>query len=120
VDQHVDLSWLQVFPRKPHPMENEYHTLCCGLSGIMYAIELVEGQDRPRQLQPAKYSYKHGKTTGLLLRLTDSIAHSGKVVIMDSGFCVLKALINSLHWLVCLLQLSSRNVASGLSTLTEM
>jgi hypothetical protein len=84
-------GWMFV-PRKPHPMGNEYRTLCCGLSGIMYAIELVEGKDRPRQLQPAKYS-EHSKTTGLQLRLTDSIAHSGRVVIMDSGFCVLKALI---------------------------
>jgi hypothetical protein len=58
----------------------------------MYAIELVEGKDRPRAQPYAKYS-EHGKTTGLLLRLTDSIAHSGRIVIMDSGFCVLKALI---------------------------
>ena len=84
-------GWMFV-PRKPHPMGNEYHTLCCGVSGIMYAIELVEGKDRPRQQQAARYS-EHGKTTGLLLRLTDSIAYSGRVVIMDSGFCVLKALI---------------------------
>jgi hypothetical protein len=72
-------------------MGNEYHTLCCGLSGDMYAIELVEGKDQ-RQLQPANY-LEHGKTTGLLLRLTESIAHSGRVVIMDSEFSVLKKLI---------------------------
>jgi hypothetical protein len=30
-------GWMYV-PRKPHPIGNEYHTLCCGLSGIMYAI----------------------------------------------------------------------------------
>jgi hypothetical protein len=85
-------GWMFV-PRKSHPMGNIYHTLCCGLSEIMYAIELVEGKYQPpRQLQPAKYS-DHGKTTGLLLQMTDSNAHSGRVVIMDSGFCVLKALI---------------------------
>ena len=84
-------GWMFV-PRKPHPMGNEYHSICCGLSGVMYAIELVEGKDRPRQLPPPKYN-EYGKTTGLLLRLTDSIAHSGRVVIMDSGFCVLKALV---------------------------
>ena len=84
-------GWMYV-PRKPHPTGNEYHSICCGVSGVMYAIELVEGKDRPRAQQHAKYS-EHGKTTGLLLRLTDSIAHSGRIVIMDSGFCVLKALI---------------------------
>ena len=36
-------------PRKPHPYGNEYHSICCGLSGIMYAIEIVEGKDRPRE-----------------------------------------------------------------------
>jgi hypothetical protein len=46
-------GWMFV-PRKPHPMGNEYHSLCCGLSGIMYAIKLVEDKDRPRQLPPPK------------------------------------------------------------------
>ena len=45
---------------------------------------------------------EHGKTVGLLLRLTESIHHSGRVVIMDSGFCVLQALIKlatfGLYW----------------------
>jgi hypothetical protein len=84
-------GWMFV-PRKPHPMGNEYHSICCGVSGIMYAIELVKGKDRPTQLAPEKFS-EHGKTTGLLLRLTESIHHSGRVVIMDSGFCVLQALV---------------------------
>ena len=84
-------GWMFV-PRKPHPMGNEYHSICCGVSGIMYAIELVKGKDRPPQLAPEKFS-EHGKTAGLLLRLTESIHHSGRVVIMDSGFCVLLALV---------------------------
>jgi Transposase IS4 len=79
-------------PRKPHPMGNEYHSICCGVCGIMYAIELVKVKDRPQQLAPEKFS-EHGKTVGLLLRLTESIHHSGQVVIMDSGFCVLLALV---------------------------
>ncbi|KAI2500665.1 Transposase IS4 [Fragilaria crotonensis] len=84
-------GWVFV-PRKPHPKGNEYHSICCGLSGIMFAIELVQGKDRPSQIPNEKYS-EHGKTTGLLMRLTESIHHSGRVVIMDSGFCVLKGLV---------------------------
>ena len=84
-------GWMFV-PRKPHPMGNEYHSICCGVSGFMFAIELVKGKDRPPQLAPEIFS-EHGKTTGLLLRLTESIHHSGRVVIMDSGFCVLQALV---------------------------
>ncbi|KAI2504308.1 xylulose kinase [Fragilaria crotonensis] len=84
-------GWMFV-PRKPHPMGNEYHSICCGLSGIMFAIELVQGKDEPSQIPNEKYS-EHGKTAGLLMRLTESIHHSGRVVIMDSGFCALQSLI---------------------------
>jgi Transposase IS4 len=46
------------------------------------------------QLSPNKtFLEEHGKTTDLLLRLTKFIHHSGRVVIMDSGFCVLLALV---------------------------
>ena len=37
-------------PRKPWPFGNEYHTLCCCTSGIMWGIEVVEGKDRPAQI----------------------------------------------------------------------
>ena len=47
---------------------------------------------RPPQI-PAENFSEHGKTAGLLLRLTESIHHSGRVVIMDSSFCVLLALV---------------------------
>ena len=79
-------------PRKLHPIGNEYHSICCGLSGVIYSIEFVEGKDRPRKLPPKEYS-EHGRTIGLLMRLPESIHLSGRVVIMDSGFCVLKALM---------------------------
>ncbi len=64
-----------------------------GLTGKMFAIELVQGKDPPSQISNEKYS-EHGMKIGLLMRLTESIHHSGKVVIMDSGFCLLKGLVN--------------------------
>jgi hypothetical protein len=84
-------GWMFV-PRKPHPMGNEYHSICCGLSGIMYTIELVEGKDEPAQ-KPRDETNTKGKTVGLRLRLTKSIVGRGMVVILDSGFCVLQGLI---------------------------
>ena len=36
-------------PRKPHPFGNEWHTACCGLCGVLFVLELVEGKDRPPQ-----------------------------------------------------------------------
>ena len=77
-------------PRKPHPIGNEYHSICCGLSSIMFAIELVEGRARPKEL-PSDPKTK--KTTCLLLRLCKSMYSAGKVVILDSGFCVLEGLV---------------------------
>jgi hypothetical protein len=58
----------------------------------MYGIEIVEGKDEPPQ-RAHLHHHADGKTVGLLLRLCKSIAGRGKVVILDSGFCVLKGLI---------------------------
>lgn len=79
-------------PRKPWPFGNEWHTICCANSGVMYAIELVEGKDRPREMGPSEFENLGGKTVGLLLRLTKQIWNLGKVVVLDSGFCVARAL----------------------------
>ena len=78
-------------PRKPHPFGNEYHSICCGKSGIMYAVEIVEGKDHPKERSDE--TNKNGKTVGLLLRLTRRLHGTGKLVILDSGFCVLKGLV---------------------------
>ena len=84
-------GWMYV-PRKPHPYGNEYHTIACGESGILYALEIVEGKSRPREKAKEKYS-ELGTTAGLLLRLCEAIFDTGKIVVLDSGFCVLQALI---------------------------
>ena len=39
----MDLPGFMYVPRKPHPKRNEYHSICCSISGIMFGIELVEG-----------------------------------------------------------------------------
>ena len=53
-------------PCKPWPFGNEYHTVCCCLSGIMWGIDLVKGKDCPRQLGQHEYE-ELGSTVGLLL-----------------------------------------------------
>ena len=52
----------------------------------------MEGKDRPPELGKKKYEEK-GKTVGLMCQLTAPIHHTGKVVIMDSGFGVLEGLL---------------------------
>ena len=79
-------------PRKPWPLGNEYHTIACGLSVIIYQLELVEGKDEPVERVRKPFS-QLGKTIGLLLRLTKPLWHTSKVVVLDSGFCVLKGLV---------------------------
>ena len=78
--------------RKPWPFGNQYHTICCCKTGILWRAEIVKGKDTPPERPPKKYS-SHGKTAALLLRLTEPIWGSGRVVILDSGFCVLKAIV---------------------------
>ena len=78
-------------PRKPWPLGNEYHTIACGNSGVLFASEIVEGKDIAKQAPPKEYSEK-GKTAGLLLRLCKTIFGSSKCVVLDSGFCVLEAI----------------------------
>ena len=58
--------WINMFscpgfifvPRKPHPFGNEYHTICCCKSGILWQMELVEGKDRPPEALPPKYDWR--------------------------------------------------------------
>ena len=79
-------------PRKPWPFGNEYHTICCCSSGIMWGIDLVEGKDHPQQLGIQQYD-NFGSTVGLLLQMLSPIYHKGFIVILDSGSCVLKGII---------------------------
>jgi hypothetical protein len=80
-------------PRKPHPFVNEYHTACCGMSGLMLAVEMVEGKDPPLDHGPPEFKGVIGKTGGLLLRMLKSCFNTGRYVVLDSGFCVLKAIV---------------------------
>lgn len=79
-------------PHKPHPFGNEYHIACCASSSNMFSLELVEDQDRPRAIGTLEFN-EQGKTCGLLLCILKSYIGSGMYVILDSGFCVLKRLV---------------------------
>ena len=79
-------------PRKPWPFGNEYHDACCVESDTIWSIDLREGKDRPRELGEKEHD-NNGKTVGMLLRLTRPIWGGGKVLVLDSGFCILQAII---------------------------
>ena len=54
-------------------------------------MDLVEGKDSPSEIMP-KFK-NQGKTVGLLLCVLEPIFARGNVVILDSGFCVLKGIV---------------------------
>ena len=87
-------GWMFV-PRKPHPFGNEYHTIADALTMIIWGIELVEGKDEPKEVV-RKYDKEckklKSKTLPLMMRIMEPIFNTGKVVVLDSGFCVLKAI----------------------------
>ncbi len=83
-------------PRKPHPFGNEFHIICNGDQGrsILWHAELVEGKDHPLKangMWAFSCELKHAsisKTAALMLCTTQPVHRKGKVVMMDSGFCV--------------------------------
>ena len=79
-------------PHKPWPFRNEYDDAGCADSNIIWSLELREGKDRPPQLNNKPFD-DLGKTVGTLLWLTEPVWGSGKVFIFDSGFYILKAII---------------------------
>ena len=61
--------------------------------GILFVVELVEGKAHPRQSGPLEFEDLGGSTVGLLMRVIKRYFATGKYLIIDSGFCVLKGLI---------------------------
>jgi Transposase IS4 len=45
-------------PRKPHLLGNEYRTICCGVSGVLFWLELVEGKDAPPEKGVPEFNEK--------------------------------------------------------------
>jgi hypothetical protein len=79
-------------PRKPWPFGNEYHDAGCCESNVIWQVDLREGKDRPTEAGSKEYD-ELGKTTGTLMRLTKPVHGTGKLFVLDSGFCVLEALV---------------------------
>ena len=80
-------------PRNPHPFGNEWYTSCCEFYGLFFVVELVKGKVHTHQSGPLYFEDLGGKTVGLLLHMAKSYFTTGRHIILDSGFCVLKGLI---------------------------
>ena len=80
-------------PRKPHLYGNGYHAICSGHLWILYVMEMIGGIDRPKERSIDPNDKKICMKGSLLLRICQYLFATGKVVILDSGFCVLLAII---------------------------
>ncbi len=71
-----------------------WQQICCGLSRVMLNVELVEGNDRPVELDKPKYDNHGGKTHGILLQMLSKYFLTRRYVVLDLGSCVMKAMVD--------------------------
>ena len=94
-------------PRKYHPFGDEYHSIADGLTEkglegkpIIWRVKLQEGKDQSKKPDeswaflskvPGYYT-----TAPLMLEIKKPVHHTGKIVSIYSGFCVLVG-ITAMH-----------------------
>ena len=90
-EAHFDPSWVSVLDEsihdcinnytcpgwifvscKPHPFENDYHTIVWAKSKVIYNIEIVEGKYRPRVMVEKEFEEKVA-AAGLMVRMTNMV-----------------------------------------------
>ena len=84
-------AWMCV-GRKTRPFGNGRHTIACGFLTIMWFANIVEGRDLPCEGGRPEFD-DIGNTVGTMLWCTRPIWNCAKLVIIDSGFCVTKGLV---------------------------
>ena len=62
------------------------------MPGVLYRVEMVEGNDCPPERITDQFKKKYGKIIALLLSTGKNIYSTEKVVILDSGFCVFRGI----------------------------
>ena len=72
---------------KTRTLGGKTHTICCGLTSILFRAHIVEGKDRPWQCGPKEFE-NLGKTASLVLRMRKHIFGSVNSVFIDGGFCI--------------------------------
>ena len=77
---------------KPHPVDNDSHTIYCSLTSIFWRAQIVEGKYHPQQFSQ-KECEELGKLVSLMLRRCGPIFGTGKDVALGSGFFVAKGII---------------------------
>ena len=77
-------------------MGNEYHTMACCQSKVIFCIELVQGKDLPKDGEHSEIEFEKefgSKVAALVVRMTRPLWGSGRTVMMDSGFGYIPSVI---------------------------
>ena len=83
-------------PRKTHTFGDEWHTILCAMSVVVFFVDFVEGKDRPTERGNPEFVSEYGANGGMMMRMTNTLFGTGKAVLVDSVFCVLKMLVGML------------------------
>ena len=73
--------------RKPRGVGAEMKAIGCGRSGIIWKLDLLEGQEREALKQ---HNAEYGAGTGVCLRLAAHLQRSGRIIVGDSAFSSVK------------------------------
>ena len=73
-------------PPKPHPFRNEYCTIACVLSKVIYYIDIVGGDDQPLDMEWKDFD-KRGAMAGLIFWMSNPLWGTGKLVLVYTIFC---------------------------------
>jgi len=88
-------------PRKPWPFGNEWHTIACSMSMILFMVEIVEGKDHPKEMpEPRHNRDENNRLHDTTYTPSRKVLYFGFWCILDSGFCVLAGIILLAHWVV--------------------
>ena len=98
-------------------MQNLISYHFCYQSEILFSMELVEGKYEPRQA-PTNRHTDISNMVVLFLKLTKYFIKTTSLVFIDSGFYVIKLLLNLIKW-AYLSQLPSRSTTTVLSMSME-
>ena len=67
------------------------------MSVVVFFVKLVEGKYRPKERGKPEFEADYGATGGLMMWIMKPLFGTGKAVVMDSVFYVMKGLVGMLY-----------------------
>ena len=63
---------------------------------VVFFVDLVEGKDQPKEISNPWFEEDYGETGELMMRMKNPLFGTGKAMVMESIFCVLKGIVGVL------------------------